>query len=43
MFLLSVPLTKPLKKATKGIDKNLMTLGTPIEITEMIQNPKKGS
>jgi hypothetical protein len=42
MFLLSVPLTKPIKKVKKGFDKNLMNLGTPAEISELINKVKKG-
>lgn len=39
--MLSAPLTKPLKKDKFSIDKNLLSLGGTIRLTELIQAPKK--
>ena len=39
--MLSAPLTKPLKKDKFSIDKNLLSLGGSIGLTEIILTPKK--
>lgn len=41
--MLSTPLTKTIKKGKSSIDKNLLTLGGNVLLTELILQPKKDS